>query len=104
MFLFWEFDLKHKEGNQSGIIQIIYNFLLFISFFVHVCVCTHIHTQVCPHMPAHYLTLWRSQDNLQESVLSFYDVRPRDRIQVICLCGKFLYPLSSLAVPQSNSR
>lgn len=43
-----------------------------------VCVCaySHVHTHDT-------VNLWRSEDNLQELILSFYHVRPEDQIKVI---------------------
>jgi hypothetical protein len=38
--------------------------------------------------------VWRLEENLWESVVSFYHVGPGDRIQAIGLRIKFLYPRS----------
>lgn len=46
-----------------------------------------IHTNHGAHM-------WRPEDNLQESGLSFHPVGPRDQTQSVRLGGKLLYPLS----------
>lgn len=43
---------------------------------------------------------WRSEDDLQESVLSLYYSGPRDQVQVISRRDKHLYPLSHLACPR----
>lgn len=45
---------------------------------------------VFSHMPAH---MWGSEDNLQELVLSFYCVDPRDWAQVVRHGGEHLCPL-----------
>lgn len=63
-------------------------FFSFFFFFTLVCVC------VCAL--AH---MWRSEDNLQELVLSFDHVGSRDWTKVIWLGSKWLYLLSYLASP-----
>lgn len=41
-------------------------------------------------------SVWRSENNFQESILSFYSVSLRDQIRVPRLSGKCLSPLSHL--------
>lgn len=41
--------------------------------------------------------MWGSDNNLKESVLSFYHVAPRNPTHVIKFGGKHLYPLSYLS-------
>lgn len=43
-----------------------------------------------------YLLYVRSEDNLQESILSSYHVGPGDQTQVVGLGFKYLYPMSHL--------
>lgn len=42
--------------------------------------------------------VWRSGDNVKELVLSFHQVGPGARTQVMKLGGKRLYPLSHLII------
>lgn len=51
--------------------------------YVYVC-CVYIFAK---------MHVWRSLDDLRESVLSFYQVGPRERSCVAKLGGKHLYPL-----------
>lgn len=64
----------------------------FFFFFLHLCVCACAHTCTWAHM-------WRSEDNLQEVVLSFDHVGTRDWTKVIWLGGKWPYLLSYLSSP-----
>jgi hypothetical protein len=41
-------------------------------------------------MEEHVVNVWRSR-NLQKSVLSFFQVRPRNLTQVVRFGGKYLY-------------
>lgn len=41
--------------------------------------------------------LWRSVDNLEESIFSFYHMGPKDHIHTVSLGGKHLYFLSYFA-------
>lgn len=60
----------------------------------------------------HSVHMWRSEDNLQESVLSFHHVGHRDGAWVIRLGSRYLahcivdsaqsYPLLLLSVPQTG--
>lgn len=45
--------------------------------------------------------LWRSEGNVQESVLFFHHMGPRYQTQVVRFGGKTLYPLSHFSSPQS---
>lgn len=49
----------------------------------------------------HYTTahVWRSEENFQELVLSFYRVNPGDQTQVLKLGSKNPYPLNHLGDP-----
>lgn len=48
--------------------------------------------------------LWRSQDNLQVSVLSFHSEGPRSHVQVIKLGCKYVHSLSHVAGPRVNNK
>ena len=39
--------------------------------------------------------MWRSEDNMQESIFSFHDVGPRNQTQVVRLSGGYLPPSES---------
>lgn len=47
--------------------------------------------------------VWRAEDNLQESALSFYHVGPTDPTQVLRVGGKHQYPANHLACPHLES-
>ena len=47
-----------------------------------VCVCMHTHMHTYMHRNAHAM-MWKSQDNLQRSVLSFHHVGLRDGTQAV---------------------
>lgn len=59
---------------------------MFISF-----VC------VAGHLPQ---CTWESEENLEQSVLSFHLVDPRDRTQIVRLGSKHLYLLSPFTGPK----
>lgn len=50
------------------------------------CMCVYECMYVCAHT-----CVWKSADNLQESVFSFYHVRPKNQTEVVRLGGKFLF-------------
>jgi hypothetical protein len=43
--------------------------------------------------------MWRSEDILQESVLSSHQVCPREQTQVVRFGGKHFYPMSGFSSP-----
>ena len=55
-----------------------------------VCVCVCARARARAHIMA---CMWKSNDNLRESVLSSHCMIPRDYTCAICLEGKRLYPL-----------
>ena len=73
-------------------------FLLYSLIFVYVCMYIYIHTYI--HMYA-TVYVWRSKDNLQESILFFYHVRSGDWICIMELSGKHIKLLNLLASPGS---
>jgi hypothetical protein len=56
---------------------------------VNLCVCVFGHA--CVHIDLHTWHLCKGQRTTLESMLSFHNVGPRDRTQIIC---EHLYPLS----------
>ena len=62
------------------------------------CTSTHNHTHRHKHTCA-TATVWESEDNLENLVLHFHYVGPRDESQGFRLGGKHLCPLSNLASP-----
>ena len=61
---------------------------LFKLHVFRVCACAYVHAMVL---------LWRSEDTLEEPVLSFYRVGPRDRTQAVRLDSTYLYLPNHLA-------
>lgn len=57
---------------------------------------------VWEHAHATEHVLWKSEDNVQESVLSFHFVGPRELSEVIRLCGMYLYLQSHLVGPRTS--
>lgn len=68
--------------------------LFFVTFAYYVCVwCVRTHTS----MYTGARPCMSQSENLQELILSFHLVNPRDWTPVIGLCSKYLYPLPHLA-------
>lgn len=82
--------MPSKPGQQGSLKDLcLFNNIIiidFVTFLLYVCVCMHAMVHVC-----------RSEDNFQKLVLSFYQVDPNDRTQVVRLGGTHSYPLSRLA-------
>ena len=60
------------------------------------CVCVTVCVCVYPRATEH---VWRSEDNLEGSVLSFHNVHSGDQTQNHMVVGKPLYLLRQLADP-----
>jgi hypothetical protein len=56
--------------------------------FIYLCECMHA-----------LVLMWRSENSIQESVLSFYHLSPRNQTQVLKLGGCCLYLQSHLTGP-----
>lgn len=72
-----------EAGSKSFLfLKITFSFAFsgYVCVYVHMCMCTY----MC-HGP-----VWRSEGNLQGSVLFFYRAGPRKGTQVARLCGKSL--------------
>lgn len=67
-------------------------FFFLLHVFVFVCVCACVCVSACMSAVAH---VWRSEDSLQELVLSYHE-GPRDHTQIVTLGSKWLHSLSQL--------
>lgn len=62
------------------------------------CLCSH--TCVCVWTPAYCGACMEIRDNLQELVLSFHHLSPRDQTQIMCLGSKYCFCSDILLAPE----
>lgn len=88
-------DSGSHSVSGSALRQSISTFIC-VRVFMRVCAYVCAYMYVCVYVR---VCIWKSEADLQESVLSIHNVAPGVRTQVVGFSGKCLYPQSHLTSP-----
>lgn len=96
--------LTYKKSQGQWLNPLVSSVIVFLLKVTCICllVCLFICLFLCDHScVCAKAFVWRSEENLQGSVLPFHHVGPRDQTQVTRLCGNDFDVLSHLAASDS---